>query len=244
MNEQKTEDETQQEHEPAAHEQVLATDPYALTSEDDELYASEREYMLKRRNELADLFDKGRVALAGGAIAFSVGVVKDLLPNATQDTKTIIGWGWAILALSLVVSVICVYLASLSFSRQVDVLDDDRRVGNGEERLHEKKEEKRGKNWKPRKNGWNLWVDVMNVSSILSLALGLGVMGIALFGAFAEQPQKDTTTMSDKNTKKTTQQTTDHTKTLGATDRRVSGNQGGGSGNSGSSGGGKGGGKK
>lgn len=124
---------------------------------DDDLYRSERAQLIKRRDELGDIFCKGRVAIAGGAFALSV---------LAAGYRRLLIWSWIALTASLILSIVCVYLAGLSHDRQVDILDDDRRVGNGEPRTLKHR----------RANGFNSWLAWLNPGSIALLLIGLAFL--------------------------------------------------------------------
>ncbi len=206
-------------------------DPYALGDEHEELYLSEREFLLKRRNELGDLFDKGRVTLASGALALTFGLLKDDLGRLTPGTIGTVAWGASVMAACLLLSVFCVYAASQSFDRRVDILDDDRRVGCGGSRLHGSRADK-----------WAMALQWLNPMSLLALIVGLVVMGIGVFSALSEVSSTKETAMASKDTKSTPTHkggSSDSTKSLGSKDRPVINNNNGSSGGTGKSGGDK-----
>lgn len=194
-----------------------ASDQHALT--DDELYRSERAQLIKRRDELGDIFDKGRVALAGGAIALSATVIRDLAPAADEGSKQVLIWSWIALTASLILSVVCVYLAGLSHDRQRQILDDDRRVGSGEKRTLKN----------DRANGFNTWLGWLNPGSVALLLVGLALLGATLQGAFQHTKPKpmlanevDTgDTMSEETKDRDGRQGGHDKKSFGASDRPV-----------------------
>lgn len=201
-----------------AHSGCEEVDEDALV--DDEVYHQERAQLIKRRDELGDIFDKGRVGLAGGAIALSATVMKDLAPTASTATKGLLVFAWLFLTASLICSVVCVYLAGLSHERQRCILDDDRRAGN-----LDKRKLKYG-----RANGFNMWLSWLNPGSVALLMVGLVLLGITFRDAFSgggssgierSKITDGTATMSDKN--KTTKDTksSDGQKSFGASDRPV-----------------------
>ncbi|OJU62039.1 MAG: hypothetical protein BGO01_11605 [Armatimonadetes bacterium 55-13] len=190
---------------------------------DQAIYLAEREAISKRLNELGDILDKGRVALAGGAILFSATVLKDLMPNATARTRWMVGWSWLVLAITLVLSLYCVYAAGRAHQRQLEILDDDHREGLKEGRLSN-----------DRSNPWDVRLRRLNPLSLWLLLIGLAVMGAALFSAFTSnlQPTQGNP-MNKNNTKQTTVRPgTDSTKTFGprstpVTAQKPSGSSGG-----------------
>lgn len=205
---------------------------------DDEVYLAERTQLIKRRDELGDIFDKGRVALAGGAIAISATVMKDLAPGAEGSTKGLLVWSWMFLTASLICSLLCVYLAGLSHERQRRILDDDRRVGDGRTRVL-----KTG-----RTNGYNTWLGWLNPASVVLLMVGVVLMGATFRDAFSGKAPDETaanmkpveakSNMSDKNkTTKDIKPSGDGNKSFGASDRPVTPSK---PSNQGSSGGGSG----
>ncbi len=200
------------------------SDEFAL--EDEELYLEERSKLLKRRDELGDIFDKGRVALAGGAIALTVTISKDLVKSMALWERIVLAAGWAVLAASLICAVQAVYRAGLAYDRQVDVLDDDRTASI--------------ENWKKstrdRANAHAKLLQRLNSASLWLLAIGLVVTGIGLFSAFASDPKTpDTTTptvkiellptgemkMSNSDNKPSTSGTSHEQKSFGPKDRPV-----------------------
>lgn len=221
-------------HEPP--DEAAEVDEFEL--KDDEVYLAERTQLIKRRDELGDIFDKGRVALAGGAIAISATVMKDLAPGAEGSTKGLLVWSWMFLTASLICSLLCVYLAGLSHERQRRILDDDRRVGDRRPRVL-----KTG-----RANGYNTWLGWLNPTSVVLLLVGVVMMGATFRDAFSaktsdekaavQKPKEATSNMSDKNkTTKDIKPSGDGNKSFGASDRPVTpskptnqGSSGGGSG--------------
>lgn len=217
-------------------EVTAIVDEFGLT--DDELYHAERTQLINRRDELGDIFDKGRVALAGGAIAISATVMKDLAPGANAATKGLLVWSWMFLTASLICSLLCVYLAGLSHERQRRILDDDRRVGDKRQRTLKHK----------RANGYNTWLGWLNPASVVLLMLGVVLMGATFRDAFSgkapdetaanKKPVEAKSNMSDKNkTTKDIKPSGDGNKSFGASDRPVTpskpsnqGNSGGGAG--------------
>jgi hypothetical protein len=153
-------------------------DENALT--DDTVYLPERQYLLKRRDELGDIFDKGRVALAGGAIALSVTISKDVLTSMLVWQRIVLALGWISLTVALMCAVMAVYQAGLGYDRQVDILDCDRLAG-----LESTVPVDRN-----RDNLHLQYIETCNKASLFTLALGLVLGGIGLFSAFAMQPGK------------------------------------------------------
>lgn len=217
-------------------DEATVADEFEL--KDDEVYLAERTQLIKRRDELGDIFDKGRVALAGGAIVISATVMKDLAPGAEGSTKGLLVWSWMFLTASLICSLLCVYLAGLSHERQRRILDDDRRVGDRRTRVL-----KTG-----RANGYNTWLGWLNPASVVLLMVGVVMMGATFRDAFStktpdekaavQTPKEATSNMSDKNkTTKDIKPAGDGTKSFGASDRPVTPSK---PSNQGSSGGGSG----
>ena len=155
-------------------------DPFALS--DERIYLDERQHLVKRRDELGDIFDKGRVALAGGAIALTVTMSKDLVSGMTSGQRVTLAFGWLLLTASLLCAVLAVHRAGLAYDRQVDVLDDDRTSAIEQWTESEPQRDRANRHAK--------LLEGFNISSIWLLGLGLVVAGIGMFMAFAGQPKK------------------------------------------------------
>lgn len=155
-------------------------DPFALS--DEKIYLDERQRLVKRRDELGDIFDKGRVALAGGAIALTVTMSKDLVSGMTSEQRVTLALGGLLLTASLLCAVLAVHRAGLAYDRQVDVLDDDRTSALEQ---WTKSEPERS-----RTNRHAKLLEGFNIASIWLLGLGLVVGGTGMFMAFAGQPKK------------------------------------------------------
>lgn len=211
------------------------SDEFAL--EDEELYLEERSKLLKRRDELGDIFDKGRVALAGGAIALTVTISKDLVKSMLLWERVVLAGGWAVLAASLICAVLAVHRAGLAYDRQVDILDADRTASID--------------NWKKgvrdRTNAHAKLLERLNRASLWLLAIGLVVTGVGLFSAFASDTKATETTtptvkiellptgemkMSNSDNKPNTSGTSQEQKSFGPKDRPVTPKPSTGSGNS------------
>lgn len=214
--------------------ELKQTDPYALGDEHENLYRSEREYLLKRRNELGDLFDKGRVALASGTLALTFALLKEDLRKVSHLTTSTVAVGASFMAACLLLSLLCVYGASQSFDRRVDILDDDRRAGCGQERLH-------GTcgTAEYRRDRWANGLQWMNPLSYATLVVGIIITGIGVFGALSETNSTRETSMSSKETKTTKKGEGDSTKSLGSKDRPITNNNSGNSSGAGKTEGGK-----
>ncbi|MBX3097418.1 MAG: hypothetical protein KF812_11195 [Fimbriimonadaceae bacterium] len=200
------------------------SDEFAL--EDEVLYLEERSTLLKRRDELGDIFDKGRVALAGGAIALTVTISKELVKSMVLWERIVLAGGWAVLAASLICAVLAVHRAGLAYDRQVDILDADRTASI----------EKWKKGLRDRTNAHAKLLERLNRASLWFLAIGLVVTGVGLFSAFAADPKTpDTTTptvkiellptgemkMSNSDNKPNTSGTSHEQKSFGPKDRPV-----------------------
>lgn len=155
-------------------------DPFALS--DEKIYLDERQRLVKRRDELGDIFDKGRVALAGGAIALTVTISKDLVSGMTPEQRVTLAVGWLLLTASLLCAVLAVHRAGLAYDRQVDVLDDDRTSALEQSAKSEPPRDRANRHAK--------LLERFNIASIWLLGLGLVVGGTGMFMAFAGQPKK------------------------------------------------------
>lgn len=144
-------------------------DEFALS--DEQLYLEERAKLLRRRDELGDTFDKGRVALAGGAIALIVSVSKDSLKSMVLSERAFLAIGLLMLTSSMLCAVFAVYRAGLAYDRQVDILDADR-MSHFEQRRAGPRN---------RKNTDAIQTHRLNRASLWLLSVGLVVSGIGLF---------------------------------------------------------------
>lgn len=203
---------TPPEHSEAGVEHPTSHVPDANALADEKIYIEERSALVKRRNELGDLFDKSRTYIAGGAIAVSATLLKELLPRATKEALFWVFVSWSLLTFALIFSLTAVYVANLSFQRATNLLDDDRRNMWEARRLND------------RGNKYNLWLDrFLNPASIVLILLGVLTLGVALMQLIptATNPTKGANVSDDQPTTNTTSGTPDTTRSFGSSNRPV-----------------------
>lgn len=144
----------------------MAADPPEVEAAKDQP-ALERSVYLEERKTLIDLksraiqnLDKTLTTLAAGAIGLSFAFVRQISQSPVQDKKLLFA-SWFLLVGSLTSVLLSLFLSQFSLRRMQDNLDE-----------YYKRQRDEGK------NPWSTFINLLNITSLLSFILGVVVTAI------------------------------------------------------------------
>jgi hypothetical protein len=134
-------------------------------------YIEERKHLIESEHKYAENFDKAALTIGTGAMALSIGFVKDLAPSPAPWSVPFLCFGWAFFAWSVLSGLFAVLTAQKAFRRQVQILDDQYAEDCG----HEPK-------LSDRSNPFSLKTDILNERTVRAIVAG--AVFIAIFTAW------------------------------------------------------------
>jgi hypothetical protein len=134
-------------------------------------YTEERKHLIESEHKYAENFDKAALTIGTGALALSIGFVKDLAPAPTPWSIPFLCLGWAFLAWSVLSGLFSVITAQKAFRCQVEILDDEYAEDCG----HESTLSDRG-------NPFSVKTDILNERTAKTIVAG--AVCIAIFTAW------------------------------------------------------------
>lgn len=124
-------------------------------------YHSERKLLIDAEREAARSYDKTMITLSAGALAFSIGFIKDIAPSPVQ--RCLLLAAWCLFAVSLFTIMLSFLLSQVSMRRQREILDDDQLKICKARDAH---------------NCWQGRVQSLNLASMISFMLGVGFLAL------------------------------------------------------------------
>lgn len=118
------------------------------------LYADYRGRLEAQRQAVYDQFDKAILTLSGGALALSIGFVKDVVPLSRAHWKPLLVASWLLFALAVLSTVVSFLVSQRAYEFQIECAQEyfvDNRVDALE-----------------RRNPYSVWVRWLNIAAILA----------------------------------------------------------------------------
>lgn len=125
-------------------------------------YLDEHKALVEMGHKYAENFDKIALTISGGALALSVGFVKDIAPHPAPWSTTLLLLGWCSLGAAILASMMGLYWAQLSF--------DEERAIRYDQYIFDASGERTRKSWD---NKHNSKIHKANLFVIASILLGV-----------------------------------------------------------------------
>jgi hypothetical protein len=122
-----------------------------------EIQDTERQSLLQRRDQLGDVFSKDRLFVSSGAVTLSVTMIKDFKGHLLLPASISMSFSWVLLCVSIVASLLAVYLAGLSHEDSVKAIDANKPYDYYR---------------------WPKYVNIANTVSIVGCSLGILLFGV------------------------------------------------------------------
>lgn len=129
-----------------------------------QLYMQERRHLIDAAREGARSFDRAVLTVASGSFAFSIGVLRDVVPEPISALGWMLGIAWILFGLSIFISLASYLLSHKACHFEIECAEAV--VYKGEEAPP---------------NPWSRWTACANYASLGSLALGVVLWGLFVY---------------------------------------------------------------